>query len=168
MKNLIPIDFLLFLVIPFILCSSCDTTPLPPASDYIIFGDFYGECAGPKCVNIYKIVDGQIFKDTTHKYPLRTSYYSGKWIKLPNEMLNFVNDSIYNIPAELIEEKANIIGEPDSRDQGGFYLEIYRNENYKHIQLFWLIDTDLNNVPNYLHNYLRTLESVIDSLKNNS
>lgn len=167
MKKLIRLKLFILLSIPFILGSSCETSPLPPATDYIIFGDFYGECVGPKCVNIFKIRDGEIFKDTTHIYPSRNSYFSGEWIKLPKSMLNFVNDSINNIPAELIAEKSNIIGEPDSHDQGGIYLEIYRNENYKHIQLFWLIDKDFNNVPNYLHNYLKNLESIIDSLKQN-
>lgn len=168
MKKLIQINFLFLLLIPFILGSSCETSPLTPGPDYIIFGDFYGECVGPKCVNIFKIRDGEIFQDTTHIYPSRNSFYSGKWIKLPKTMMNSVNDSINNIPSELIAEKSNIIGEPDSHDQGGIYLEIYRNENDKHIQLFWLIDRDFNNIPNYLHNYLRTLESVIDSLKKNS
>ena len=167
MKKIIIVQLFLLFIIPFILGSSCETSPLPPATDYIIFGDFYGECVGPKCVNIYKIRDGEIFQDITHIYPSRNSFYSGEWIKLPNAMLNFVNDSINNIPAELIADKSAVIGEPDSHDQGGFYLEVYSNGDQRY-HMLWHIDKDFNNVPNYLHNYLRTLESVIDSLKKNS
>lgn len=166
MKKILIFQLILLFIIPFILGSSCKTGPLVPASDYIIFGDFHGETAGPNYSTLYKIEDGQIFMDTTHKYPTNSTFYSGEWLKLSNEKMEFVNDSIYNIPTELFENKTGIVGEPDSRDQGGFYLEIFRNAEQSY-HLGWLIDKDLNNVPNYLHNYLIILESVIDSLKRN-
>jgi hypothetical protein len=168
MKNLFNQVNLLFVLILVLSACNTHTWPLPPAQDYIIFGDFHGESMGPKYSNIYKIEEGQIFKDTTHIYPMRDTYHSWKWVKLQNSMMDLVNDSINNIPSELIAEKSNVIGEPDSHDQGGYYLEIYQNKNFQNLLLFWWIDTDINNVPDYLKNYLRTLESVIDSLNNNS
>ena len=165
MKRIMFLYLTFLFVIPLILGSNCETTPIAPASDYIIFGDFHGEVAIPIYSHIYKVANSQIFMDTTHKYPSSSAFYDGAWIKLPLTMMDYINDSIYSIPAELFENKTGRVGEPDSHDQGGIYLEVSSNSGRQHY--LWLIDTELNDVPAFLHGYLRNLESVIDSLNKN-
>ncbi len=47
-------------------CSSNQTTA---NLEYLIFGHFYGECIGEKCVEIYKLNKTQLLEDTQDVYP---------------------------------------------------------------------------------------------------
>jgi len=65
MKSQLLLVFLLSLL--FISCHKDDIKP--KSKDYLVFGRFYGECAGEKCVEIYKLDQDQLQEDTKDIYP---------------------------------------------------------------------------------------------------
>jgi hypothetical protein len=148
-------------IILFISCSS-STNPIPQKQDSITFGDYYGMCAGTSCVNIFLYQEGKIFADTSHKYPNTNSIYEGKWFRLPDEKIIYLDSAFFSIPDSLFIEKNTIIGQPDAYDQGGIYLEIYKNNGF---HKYWLIDNDVNNLPAYLQKYIENLKKIIQLMK---
>jgi len=131
----------------------------PNDSEYIVFGDFYGECTGPDCVQIYKIDKGILYHDTTHIYPQKLDFYKGKWEKMPDSKQKLINSLIFNFPLQLFSDTGKVFGMPDAYDQGGIYLET--NQNNSSIGKFWLIDRDPKNLPEYLKDFVMQLRANI-------
>jgi hypothetical protein len=128
----------------------CADKPGTP-KDYIIFGDFYGECLGTSCVDYYKIEDGQLYKDQADQYPSTGMSYQFNMYN--NAYDHAVLDLATEVPNNLYNE-GETIGAPDAYDQGGYYIEVCNNGNIQH----WKIDKNNQDVPVYLHAICDSME----------
>ncbi|TGE10229.1 hypothetical protein [Hymenobacter fodinae] len=144
--------------------SSCaeDDTPAEPRADELIFGQFYGECSGERCIEIYKFDarKQELAEDVKDLYPTAGTPYEGEYTLLASSFYRHAEDLVQYIPAQLLREANGPIGQPDAGDWGGYYLEV--NKNGK--RGFWLIDTQKRNLPAYLHPLVDTLQARIDKL----
>ncbi len=127
--------------------------------DYLLFGNYYGMCAGEDCVEIFKIENGVLSEDSNDNYP-SDSPYSGNYAVLPSAKYDLVKDLSNYIPAQLFNENDGYIGTPDAYDQGGYVLELKENGTHR----YWRIDTDTSNTPDYLHAFTDTLRNYIDKI----
>jgi hypothetical protein len=138
-------------------CSG-DVEQLSKAGDYIVFGDFYGECVGAGCVDIYRISDGKVFEDMLDQYPSTSKLpHVVEWEQSPSTHYAEIVELIGEIPADLFDETDLVIGQPDAGDWGGFYLET----NISGKTRYWLIDKMADNIPKYLRPYTRKLDEAI-------
>jgi hypothetical protein len=154
---------LLVLFVLILLITKCiNNSEIEENKNYLVFGDFYGECFGEGCVDIYKIQNEKLFEDTLDIYPSylempqKTSY-----IQLSHLQFLAVKDIWYYFPDSLYIETEILIGQPDAADGGGFYLET--NKNGK--QQYWLIDKIKSNVPGYLHSFMDSLDNKLNLLQ---
>ena len=164
MKNFIFIC--LIIILTFLAgISSCKRSgnPVKPENtEYIVFGDFYGECAGGNCVHIFKIENDTLYSDTLRQYPARNDYYRAKWVKMPDAKQKLIDSLIFNFPSKLLTDTNNVFGMPDAYDQGGIYLEMEKmNEDYIN---FWIIDNDTKNIPDYLREFTKQIQKNIQIL----
>ena len=123
----------------------------------LIFGDFYGYCIGEQCVDIYKLENRNLWEDTTDINPLVKPNAGRKFKKLPHELYQETKDLIELLPKRLINESAHIFGNPDSRDQGGLYIKYTDKET----ENYWIIDQDRGNIPEWLHDFHRSVNDKI-------
>jgi len=156
MKRILPFMFLLTT-----LFTSCNTEPVNLSdNDYIIFGQYYGECIGENCVVIYKLDKNNLYKDKNHTYPNSTNFYIADFTVLNEDNFEKTKDLIDFFPTELLNENNVVIGEPDAGDWGGIYVEYYVGSIHK----FWLIDKMRTNVPEKYHLFLDKIEEKISQL----
>jgi hypothetical protein len=126
-------------------------------ADYIMFGDYYGFCAGD-CVDYYKIEEGVLYTDQLNEYPSNNNnhsftVYSNNYNASILDLVNEIPDSIYN--------EGEVVGSPDSFDQGGYYLEVHHNGNTTR----WKIDKSNQYVPVYLHALCDSMEHYLQVLE---
>lgn len=115
--------FLLALILVTIFIVSCkkDTTP---ATNTLIFGTHYGECAA-NCVNIYKLDDANLQKDGVTQYMTNyTDYNFTGTITLDVAKYETIKHLLNEIPPELLTTTNKAYGCPDCHDQGGLYIEV--------------------------------------------
>ena len=143
-----------------LLCFSCKKDE-PVGSDYIVFGHFYGECAGEGCVEIFKVQDGKLFEDSNDIYPDSKHPYIGNYHELSDTKYRLVKDLRRDVPAALLNETAHVIGTPDAGDWGGLYIEINSGSDTR----YWLIDKMESNLPAYLVGFKKKVEDAIDLVK---
>ncbi|WP_298556450.1 hypothetical protein [uncultured Algibacter sp.] len=136
--------FLFALSIVLYSCSSNDGKPTNE-NDFLIFGHFYGFCAGEECIEIFKLTDTKLYEDTEDNYALDTFNFEEK----DNEKFNLVKDLIDSLPEKLLTEKDEIIGCPDCSDGGGIFIEYSKNG----VINSWRIDQFKRNIPEYLHDF---------------
>ncbi|KAA5541668.1 hypothetical protein [Adhaeribacter rhizoryzae] len=129
---------LLFLFLISLLFISCQKDDIKAAfKGYLVFGHFYGECAGGEnCVENYKLDQNQLLQDTKDLYPSFSKFYEGNYVKLRLSQFNIAKDLIHNFPRDLCKESDKVIGQPDAGDWGGLYLEF----KHKGKRKFWLLD----------------------------
>jgi hypothetical protein len=146
------------------LCScDKDKNPVSPdSSNELIFGQFYGECFGERCIDIYKL-DGrskELLEDTRDAYPSASEPYDGDYAAVDASFYPYAEDLAQYIPEQLLRQANGPVGQPDAGDWGGYYLEVSENGKRR----FWLIDTQKSNLPTYLHPLADTLRARIDRL----
>jgi hypothetical protein len=144
-----------------LLTSGCNEDLKPSKSGYIIFGHFYGECIGEKCIEIFRLEDDKLFEDSNDRYPSSTGFYSGKWEKLSNQKFLDTKELTNDFPMDLLNEPSNVIGQPDAGDWGGLYIEY----NYDGIRKFWLLDQKKSNVPTNYHLFIDKVNEKINQLQ---
>ena len=128
--------------------------------EYMVFGHFYGECAGEGCVEIFRLDGEGLYEDSTDVYPNALSPYNGKYYSLPEEKFELVKDLIYEFPQELYAEPQIIIGVPDGGDWGGVYVEMkYKNE--PGLTGFWLLDQNEANMPQVYNEFVDKINDKI-------
>lgn len=131
---------------------------LSARGDYIVFGDFYGECFGDGCIDIFKVAQKRVFEDTLDLYPSASSLpHMVEFVQVANGRYDDIIDLIGDIPAHLFDVKGVVIGQPDAGDWGGFYLETNTSGEVR----YWLIDKLEENLPTYLREYTRNLDAAI-------
>ncbi len=118
--------------------------------DYFVFGRFAGFCGGESCIEIFKIENNQLFEDTVDEYPSSNKLpYPGQYKLLSNEKYKLVQDLPDAFPEKLMEEINLVLGMPDAYDQGGIYIELKRGDKV----MFWVLDGDKHNLPEYVHSW---------------
>lgn len=115
-------------------------------SDYLVFGHFYGMCAGEMCVETFKLTDVSLFEDTIDDYSGQNLVF----VQLANDKFEEVNDLMDFFPAQLLNETKEVLGCPDCADGGGLYIKHMENGTLKS----WRIDQSKDNVPSYLHGFM--------------
>ena len=149
---------LLFALLFLSILQSCQKDSPPPADEVVlIFGEYFGFCAG-ECSYIYKYEKEELFADQIENFYSEELLFSTK--AMDRKYADEARILIDNFPLDLFDEKSTI-GSPDSHDQGGYY--------FKHIQGDrigeWRIDTDQGSIPKYLHSYIADLTDVLKLLK---
>ncbi|WP_243349776.1 hypothetical protein [Parabacteroides sp. FAFU027] len=143
------------------LCSCHKEEPVLTGSDYLIFGHYYGECFGERCIEIYKLEEKQVSEDTLDRYPGSSAFYQGQYVKLSQQKFDSVKDLIDYFPKVLLSEKDKVIGMPDAGDWGGLYIEY----KVKDVRRFWLIDQMKSNVPSVYHQFIDKVNEKIRILE---
>ena len=152
-----------------ILFSSCNKDEEPllltegnnSNADYIVFGDFYGFCAGDQCINIFKITSNALYENTTKEYPSTTEFYPSTYVQLSQEKFEAVK-SIYNAtPSSLLSIEEGYIGCPDCADGGGIYFEYKKGDIHKH----WLIDLVDQDLPEEIKHLVNQVYDATTTLK---
>ncbi|KXX71129.1 hypothetical protein [Flammeovirga sp. SJP92] len=145
MKNL-----LLILTFGFLLfsCDKSDDIIEINEQDYLVFGHFYGMCAGDGagCVQTYMLTDQKLYEDVKNDYTGQDLQF----IEMSNDSFAQVKNLGDYFPTELLNESDGAFGCPDCADGGGLYIKLSQNGNVRS----WRIDQMKDNVPEYLHTFM--------------
>ena len=126
--------------------------------NYLVFGHFYGMCAGEGCVETYKLTNMKLYEDLIDDY----SGQNLDFIELDNEIFEQINDLVDFFPNQLLSEDETVIGCPDCADGGGLFIQYSDNGNLKS----WRIDQMQENVPSYLHSFMNHVNEAIVLINN--
>ncbi len=155
---------ILLLVLCILTLNSCirrKHVEAPADSNYLIFGHFYGFCAGEACVEIFRLDDNTLSEDVNDTYPGRTNFYTGNYVALSRQKFNDVNGIMNSFPNGLLSETNIVIGKPDEADGGGLYIEY----NFNGLRKFWFLDNNRDNVPVAYHAFMDTVVQKITLLQ---
>lgn len=153
------ITLLTFLSLFFFGCENND--PGIKDYDYLVFGHFYGKCAGEACVEIFKITGSDIYEDTNDKYPTIDPPYNGNFKKLNQSFYSTAKGLDDFIPSQLINNKEKVIGQPDAGDWGGIYFEFSANGKKE----YWILDKNRSNLPEEFIPFVEQIEKRIEALQ---
>lgn len=153
----------LLLLFTFFSAASCNEEKDEPtvqndASEYIVFGDFYGFCSGDECIRIFKLSDGKLYKDSKQNYPQQGAIYSGTYGPVSSAKTDSIDMLLSGYPLQLLNDTNEVFGCPDCVDQGGMYLEIKTNSSHRS----WLFDNVHSALPVYLQDYASDLRKAVD------
>ena len=149
----------LTLLIAIAMTTSCDKDCITlNEQNYLVFGHFYGMCAGEGCVEIYKLTDVKLYEDLIDDY----SGQNLDFVELDNELFEQVSDLVDFFPNQLLSENETVFGCPDCADGGGLYIQYSDNGNLKS----WRIDQMQENVPSYLHSFMDQVNEAIVLINN--
>jgi hypothetical protein len=143
-----------FILSIFIFNCSTENTPDLSDNDSLIFGHFYGFCAGESCIETFKLTNKNLYEDTLDNYTGSPVNFEA----LDNGTFELVKDLINYFPEKLLSEKEGIIGCPDCSDGGGIFIEYSKNGVVKS----WRIDQFKWNIPDYLHDFVDKVNEKID------
>ena len=88
-----------------LLFSSCKKDTIAQSnSDYIIFGHFYGECSGERCIEIFKLEKDKIFEDKNDFYPNFKSFYTGDFFQISQDYFEYAKDLNSSFPKDLLND----------------------------------------------------------------
>lgn len=127
--------------------------------DYIVFGDYYGMCAGDRCVRMYLLTESTLFEDSYKRYPSSQKPYEGAFTIDRSNRFNEVKDLRSEIPSALINSESVVLGCPDCSDGGGIYIESKIDGQVK----YWLIDRQ--RVPAGLEDFVMSVNQKIALLE---
>jgi hypothetical protein len=135
----------------------------PTAGNTLVFGSFYGECIGPDCIQIFhlNLSNQTLAEDINDLYPSPTATYNGQFVARSTANFQRVQGLLQQVPRRLLSERAHVIGQPDAGDWGGYYVEV----QHAGVRRFWLIDTQKENIPTYLHAFTDSLKANIRALR---
>lgn len=139
--------------------SSCDNNDLGVelselGDDYIVFGHFYGECAGETCVENFALTKDKLYEDTNDSYG-GTDF---NFVEVSSEKFDLATGLENEFPTELLDATEEVFGCPDCGDWGGLYVEYVKDGERKG----WQIDLMLDDVPNYLHDFIEEIQTKIE------
>lgn len=147
-------------ILAFISCKKANPVE-PKETQYLIFGEFYGECLGNKCKTYFKVNNFALYTDTLHQYPSQDKPLDFAFIRMDDTKYKQVNDILNELPPQLLNEITHVFGNPDSHDQGGVYIETMVNGEKK----FWILDNDDKELPEYLKPFKQKIVNKFDILK---
>ncbi len=125
---------------------------------YFVFGKFHGHCQG-NCAHLFKLHGNQLLADDIDRF---TDWEELKFKPEPlsNSLYQAAQSLLKKFPKELWNAEGTI-GCPDCADQGGYAIETRKDGKLYH----WRIDTNRNDVPDYLQPYLAKIDAVMDRIK---
>lgn len=139
-------------------CNKNDDEAPEVEVDYLIFGDFYGECVGDACVDIFKLEDGKLFEDSNDNYPGQDDFYNADFSELSTDLFDQVDGLEDVFPLQLLDESNTVIGMPDAGDWGGLYIEYKSGDTHR----FWLLDLMKSNVSEDYHDFIDAVSEKIE------
>jgi|SRR5688500_14560438 len=145
--------YALFGLICILINISCDSDDsiLEGASDYIVFGSFFGECAGEGCLEMFKLTNEGLFEDTLDVYPSGLGFWEGQYnVLIDSEKFQQVKDLGDFIPSDLLNNSETTIGQPDAGDWGGIYFELKSGSFHR----YWLLDQHEGNMPQVYNEFV--------------
>jgi hypothetical protein len=152
----------LIIILTLVSCDNDLVKPLESNSEYVVFGHFFGFCAGEECVEIFKLTENHLFEDSKDAYPSYEKSYQGDFHLLNDATFQKVKGLKDLIPQQLLTTNETVVGQPDAGDWGGIYFEVRVNGEKK----FWLIDKMEMNLPDYLKPFVSEIENRIDLINN--
>jgi hypothetical protein len=133
----------------FISCDK-DETNSTGKDDYLIFGTFYGKCAGEECVETYKIEQNRLLEDQKDLYAVRDFYPFDDFTVLSQAKFDLVKDLIDFLPDTLKESESGVIGQPDAGDWGGAFVELKSGNLHR----YWVLDQLESNMPEVFNDFV--------------
>lgn len=155
---------LLNIILSLIILAGCsDKCPVSaPDGDYLVFGSFYGMCAGEICIEIFKYENNILYEDGADIYPSSEEMpYKGNYYIIDNKYPDDIDYLLSHFPGELLSSGQRTFGIPDGHDQGGLILQVKKDGIVKQ----WLIDMQTTWLPEYLKNYAEKLKLVLNKLR---
>ena len=148
-------------LLTFVACQK--STPTPASAEAMIFGSYYSECLGERCIEMYRLDPKKqaLDEDALDKYPSFTAPYDGNYQARSHADYQRTLPLCQQVPAQLLAVTNGVIGQPDAGDWGGYYVEVNENGTRR----FWLIDTQKSHIPPYLHAFTDSLRMHIQALK---
>ena len=154
MKALTPLCFLAVLMA----LSSCAKEDLSTSIDTLIFGHFYGECSGERCIETYKLESDKLYEDVLDRYAGGDHQHFG-FQQLPDNLKKNLPDLVSMLPDQIYQQPSTI-GMPDAGDWGGIYVQV-RKQGVTH---WWLIDKAEANLFDWLLPFKQNIEAAIEIL----
>lgn len=148
-------NWIVFLAMVLLGFNSCKKDP-KVNPDYFAFGDAHGHCI-TNCANFFKISNRAIFADNMERFQGSLSFQTKPLDNSKYELAKVLEE---HFPDFLENNPNQTFGCPDCVDQGGYHIEIRQNN----VTRFWHIDTNVNEQPTEIRNYVDELESVLSAL----
>lgn len=144
----------------FTFIASCDKSNTDEES-YLIFGSYCGECIGADCVAMFKLTDDSVWEDQNNTYPGPVSEDQFDFVQMSAAKFELVKTFSDQFPESILDETVDQFGCPDCHDQCGYYLQWKDNGEVRS----WTIDTELQAVPEYMHDFLNELSTNLTLLQ---
>lgn len=153
MKNLIYYLFASALIL------SCQKVEKLQDNQYFIFGIFNGYCL-ENCSTLFKIEDEKLFADDVDLY------YPGQELRfedipLSGSKYDLALAAYDGLPSEMIDNSEMSFGCPGCLDQNIILLIHFDGIEEK----MWLVDTDIEMIPDYLRDYAQDIISLVGRLE---
>lgn len=126
--------------------------------DHLVFGTFYGECAG-NCTVLYRIQSGLLFEDDVEIGIPDVILFNDQPLSEAKYLI--AEELVTTFPSDLTGSDKEVYGCPDCADQGGVYLELKQGDNTRK----WRIDTRDEEQSTQIIAYKMSLAAVLDSLR---
>ena len=144
-------QFSLFVFCTFCIASCCkEESDLIGQNDFLIFGHFYGECAGEGCIETFKLEENRLLEATVDQYAPDGYYNFDAFEVLSHQKFEAVRDLIDYFPDELIEDERTVIGQPDAADWGGIFVELKSGDLHR----YWRLDNMEDNMPQVYNDFV--------------
>lgn len=138
-------------------CKKQDITPVND-NDYLIFGQYFKDCEGEKCIETFLLSDGKLYEDLSDSYSRNVHF---NFVELSDEDYKNTANLLDSFPKKLLKDRKHTFGCPDCSGQGGLYIAYKKEGELKS----WNIDPTKKNVPAYLHNFIDDVLNKLASLK---
>lgn len=152
-----------FIILVLLVFNSCKDKDIIVPNEYLVFGHFYGFCAGEECIELFKVDNERVYEDALDRYPSRTTFYEGNFRDIGKDYWKEA-ETLYSILPDSLRaaESGTVYGCPDCADSGGFYIEYKNSKDRK----FWVIDKVKSQVPTFLHHFMDQCDSAITLINN--
>lgn len=140
-------------------CQKEEETPI--TNQTLLFGLVYDMCDlnRPECSQLYYLTGTTLEEETSNERPRDNG---NTWVYTNRSASDHAValPVLQQIPAQLLQEPEGEIGQPNWYDQGYYYVK-YTDQGVTKV---WYVDTDLANVPAYLHPYLTSMRQTLNQL----
>ena len=137
---------------------SCDKSEGPNVDGSLVFGEAYGFCVGD-CAHFFQLNDNVLYQDNIERFSGDEPTFDTS--PLEQEKLDLAKSLLEDFPQFLLNNKNMVFGCPDCADQGGIHLFL----NTETEKLFWHIDTNVDNQPAEIRDYLKQVRDVTAQLR---
>lgn len=125
----------------------------------LVFGLVYGFCQGD-CAKLFKLEGDNLYEDDGINRLQPEEPLLFKEEPLSNTAYDLAASLRSEFPESLINNPDTIIGIPNAYDQGGIYIEYKDGINDR----FWMLDTNLDALPENLRPYANRVKDIWSEL----